>query len=104
MAATTQCCLVLRKWSLLVIYSKYRAYSMAIVKQSKYCLNLIIPLPQYLFHLPSDKLQQELALLGHQLSYTYLKNAFITINFTLHRRKCERSGVRSYGETLQTEA
>lgn len=46
---------------------------MAIVKQSKYCLNLIIPLPQYLFHLPSDKLQQELALLGYQLSYTYLK-------------------------------
>lgn len=73
MAAITQCCLVLRKWNLLVIYSKYRAYSMAIVKQSKYCLNLIILLPQYLFHLPSDKLQQELALLGHQLSYTYLK-------------------------------
>lgn len=73
MAAATQCCLVLRKWSLLVIYNKYRAYSMAIVKQSKYCLNLIIPLPQYLFRLPSDKLQQELALLGHQLSYTYLK-------------------------------
>lgn len=73
MAAATQCCLVLRKWSLLVIYSKYRTYSMAIVKQSKYCLNLIILLPQYLFHLPSDKLQQELALLGHQLSYTYLK-------------------------------
>ena len=46
---------------------------MAIVKQSKYCLNLIIPLPQYLFRLPSDKLQQELALLGYQLSYTYLK-------------------------------
>lgn len=40
MAAATQCCLVLRKWNLLVIYSKYRAYSMAIVKQSKYCLNL----------------------------------------------------------------
>ncbi len=76
MAAATQCCLVLRKWSLVVIYSKYRTYStysMAIVKQSKYCLNLIIPLPQYLFHLPSDKLQQELALLGYQLSYTYLK-------------------------------
>lgn len=73
MAAVTQCCLVLRKWSLPVIYNKYRTYSMAIVKQSKYCLNLIILLPQYLFHLPSDKLQQELALLGYQLSYTYLK-------------------------------
>ncbi len=46
---------------------------MAIVKQSKYYLNLIILLPQYLFHLPSDKTQQELALLGHQLSYTYIK-------------------------------
>lgn len=73
MAATTQCCLVLRKWSLLVIYNKYRTYSMAIVKQSKYCLNLIILLPQYLFHLPSGTTQQELALLRHQLSYTYLK-------------------------------
>ncbi len=46
---------------------------MAIVKQSQYYLNFIILLPQYLFHLPSDKLQQELALLGYQLSYTYLK-------------------------------
>ena len=73
MAAATQCCLVLRKWNLLVIYSKYRTYSMAIVKQSKYYLNLIILLPQYLFHLPSDKLQQELVLLGYQLSYTYIK-------------------------------
>ena len=42
MAAATQCCLVLRKWSLLVIYNKYRTYSMAIVKQSQYCLNFII--------------------------------------------------------------
>lgn len=77
MAAVTQCCLVLRKWSLPVIYNKYRTYSMAIVKQSKYCLNLIILLPQYLFHLPSDKLQQELALLGHQLSIHLSKKAHL---------------------------
>ncbi len=50
---------------------------MAIVKQSKYCLNLIILLPQYLFHLPSDKLQQELALLGHQLSIHLSKKAHL---------------------------